>query len=521
MLYNDAFIPLLGGQKHPQALGQSTRDVWAEQWDEIIGPLMQRVVQFVSPVSGDDQSFILERNGYPEECYFTFSYSPILGVDRKVGGVFNIVTETTAKVMAERRLRLVRNLGLVSATQGSSMAQTCLALLDVLASTRQSLPFAVALLSDSPDVLPRGVGAYGLAADAWSLGMSIDDYAEEGELILRVMRSGQPEMLTGLRERYSWAILPGPIGPLIPDEAMVVPLSVARGGEAAGVLVLGISPYRRMDDEYRSFLALVAAQVGIALTDTNAYQQERSRVQVLAELDWSRWSSSRRLPRATDSADPVAGAAARCAGDAGDAVRRPSTASNCGPPFRLRSGCGAWWTRCWTSPGAEARTWPGPAADRCGRSDRGKASMFRSTAEHAGLRFDVDSRCAGDRGGRSRHVVDHRHQPAVQRGEIHRTTAVPSVELTRSATRHGCRAHRDRHRDRASTRRSRPGFSTGSTGRTRTTPSGAGIGLALVADLVRGLRRSVVDLRHHGSTMSTSPARAAPSLSDVRRPAAG
>ena len=46
VLYNDAFIPIMGSQKHPQALGRPTRDVWAEQWDEVIGPLMQRVIQF-------------------------------------------------------------------------------------------------------------------------------------------------------------------------------------------------------------------------------------------------------------------------------------------------------------------------------------------------------------------------------------------------------------------------------------------------------------------------------------------
>ena len=49
VLYNDAFIPIMGSHKHPQALGRPTRDVWAEQWDEVIGPLMQRVIQFASP----------------------------------------------------------------------------------------------------------------------------------------------------------------------------------------------------------------------------------------------------------------------------------------------------------------------------------------------------------------------------------------------------------------------------------------------------------------------------------------
>ena len=195
------------------------------------------------------------------------------------------MTETTGKLLAERRLRLVRTLGAVSATQAGTMADTCRAMLDVMAGTRQSVPFAVALLREDADGRPHGVGAYGLAADAWSLGMSTDGFDDEAAIVARVLQTGNAEVLTGLRARHSWAILPGPIGPLVPDEAMLVPLIVARGAGPIGVLVLGISPYRRLDDEYRSFLALIGAQVGVALTDTQAYQAQRNRVQTLADLD--------------------------------------------------------------------------------------------------------------------------------------------------------------------------------------------------------------------------------------------
>lgn len=389
VLYNDAFIPLMGSHKHPNALGQPTREVWAEQWDEVIGPLMQRVVQFTSPVSADDLPLILERNGYPEECYFTFSYSPILGTAQTVGGVFNIVTETTPKVLAERRLRLVRNLGAVSATQAGSMAQTCLAMLDVLASTRQSLPFAVALLSDDPDTLPRGVGAYGLAADAWSLGMSIDDYADEGTVIQRVMRSGKAEMLTGLRERYSWAILPGPIGPLIPDEAMVVPLYLARGAGAAGVLVLGVSPYRQLDDEYRSFLHLVAAQVGIALTDTHAYQEERNQVQALADLDLVKMEFFQNVSHELRTPLTLLLSPLHDVLDAPDAVL-PEFRGHLETAVRAAERLQRMVNALLDFAQSEAGTLlPDRQPVDVARLTVEAASMFRSAAERAGLRFDV------------------------------------------------------------------------------------------------------------------------------------
>ena len=73
VLYNDAFIPVMGSDKHTWALGCPSHEVWAEQWDDVIGPLMQQVLSRGRPISRADQAFILDRNGYPEECYFTFS----------------------------------------------------------------------------------------------------------------------------------------------------------------------------------------------------------------------------------------------------------------------------------------------------------------------------------------------------------------------------------------------------------------------------------------------------------------
>jgi signal transduction histidine kinase/DNA-binding response OmpR family regulator len=389
VLYNDAFIPIMGSQKHPQALGRPTRDVWAEQWDEVIGPLMQRVVQFRSPVSEDDLPFILDRNGYPEECYFTFSYSPILGSGGTAGGVFNIVTETTGKVLAERRLRLVRNLGGVSATQAGTIAETCRAMLDVLSSTRQSVPFAVALLREDADGRPHGVGAYGLAADAWSLGMSIDGYQDEAAVIDRVLRTGQGEMLTGLRERYSWAILPGPIGPLVPDEAMVMPLTLARGGEAVGVLVLGISPYRRLDEEYRSFIALIAAQVGVALTDSQAYQAQRARVQILADLDLVKMEFFQNVSHELRTPLTLLLAPLRDVLDTQNAVRPEyrdhlETAVRAGE--RLRRIVDALLDFAQSEAGTLV---PHRQPVDLARLTAETASMFRSAAERAGLRFEV------------------------------------------------------------------------------------------------------------------------------------
>ena len=74
-LYNDAYITVLG-QRHPWALGQPARDVWHEIWPTV-GPQADGVVNEGRSTWNDDLFMTFERNGYPEEVYVTFSYSPI------------------------------------------------------------------------------------------------------------------------------------------------------------------------------------------------------------------------------------------------------------------------------------------------------------------------------------------------------------------------------------------------------------------------------------------------------------
>ena len=122
-LYNDAFRPILGTGKHPGAMGRSTRETWAEIWDEI-GPLFARVFEGES-VRNVDQRLLVNRNGYLEETFFTYSYSPIYVDGDSVGGLLVVATETTAQVLDRRRLSSIGTLAsaLVGATSVESIAE--------------------------------------------------------------------------------------------------------------------------------------------------------------------------------------------------------------------------------------------------------------------------------------------------------------------------------------------------------------------------------------------------------------
>ena len=110
ILYNDEYSQFLG-PKHPAALGQPGLKVWAEIAD-VIGPMLSQVYERGQATRSRDLLLHIDR-GYPEEAYFSFSYSPIHGEHGKVGGIFCPVIETTDKIIGERRLRTLRDLAAI------------------------------------------------------------------------------------------------------------------------------------------------------------------------------------------------------------------------------------------------------------------------------------------------------------------------------------------------------------------------------------------------------------------------
>src|SRR6478609_6319471 len=191
-LYNDAFSVVLGG-KHPAALGRPAKQTWPEAW-EVVGGRLDEVMVHGHTVHAEDEQRILYRNGYPEECYFSYSHSPIDDVDGTTAGVFTVSTETTAKVLHDRRMRVVRELGAVSITDAGSPTETCRAVLRVLATARETMPFAVAFLREDGDPV-RMVADYGVAPDAAVPGLT-DPGLDPAAPIHRVLASGQVEEVT-------------------------------------------------------------------------------------------------------------------------------------------------------------------------------------------------------------------------------------------------------------------------------------------------------------------------------------
>ena len=146
VLYNDAYRPVFGA-KHPHALGLPGAQAWKEIWDSQLHPLLAGVARTGEAFWAKDLLFEIERHGFLEETYFDVSYDPVRVESGEVGGVYCIVTETTDRVVGERRLALLKSLAERNATARTSR-DACVLATETLAVKPQDILFALTYLGN-------------------------------------------------------------------------------------------------------------------------------------------------------------------------------------------------------------------------------------------------------------------------------------------------------------------------------------------------------------------------------------
>ncbi|HEY0714441.1 MAG TPA: GAF domain-containing protein, partial [Polyangia bacterium] len=277
---NDAYLPTLG-IKQEWALGTSAREVWAEIWTDI-GPRAEAVLGTGIATWDEGLLLFLERRGFAEETYHTFSYSPVHNDAGDVGGMLCVVTEDTERTIGERRLRSLRELAAATAS-AKTVDEVCTRAASCLATAARDLPFVLLFLRDEDSGRLRLAGQAGLQPGAATARMT-DDLAEGGWRFEEVQAARVPVEMSDLGDRFG-KVLAGPWPEPI-RQAIVLPLHTSgQDDRLAGFFVAGISTRRPLDENYRGFLGLLAGQVTSALSDARAYDEERKRAQRLAELD--------------------------------------------------------------------------------------------------------------------------------------------------------------------------------------------------------------------------------------------
>lgn len=272
-LYNDAYKSIIGG-KHPRMLGQPTAVVWQEIWDDI-QPLLAKAMTGTEGIYVEEQLLIMERNGYPEETYYTFSYSPIPDDDGRPGGIICANTDDTRRVIGERQTATLRDLAAFTA-EARTVEDVCRQACDAMAQNRRDLPFAAIYLDGDGDLL-RLAGLSGIDPDHPAVPRQIDLGAPSPWPYAEACRSHDIQLVGGLDGIFG--DLPGGAWPRPPLIGAVVPLS------AGGVLIAGLNPFRLVDEDYQGFLTLAAGQISASIANARAYEEARRRAEALAELD--------------------------------------------------------------------------------------------------------------------------------------------------------------------------------------------------------------------------------------------
>jgi PAS domain S-box-containing protein len=267
-LYNDAYLHVLGPSKHPWALGRPAAEVWAEIWD-VCGPLARKVFDSGEATFLDEIRLFMSRGEYLEETFYSFSYSPIRDETGNVGGLFCPSTDVTPKVLNTRRLRVLSELA-ANALLEKTIRAACASALATLAKGLDDVPFTLLYLIEAEGGRARLEGSVGLLEPTNSI-WPLDD----------VVRTGQWQRvgLSGLK-----SLPQGPANQSV-TEAVVLPVAAAGQEKPVGILIAGINPTRKLDNEYHAFFELVAGQVGMAIQNARAAEEEKIRADRLAEID--------------------------------------------------------------------------------------------------------------------------------------------------------------------------------------------------------------------------------------------
>ncbi len=267
------------GQKYPWALGRPANEVWAEIWDDI-GPRIDTVLSTGEATWDEGLLLFLERSGYPEESYHTFSYSPLRDDAGDVVGMLCVVSEDTERVIGERQMATLRDLGSDLSVVRTEQEMLAFASRQLDHNLRD-FPFTLTYLFEE-DGTARLAGSTGIGPGHRVAPETLPAGGSGAVWPAAALARGE-SVLTGL-DGAAYTGLPTGDWSEPPTHALVLPL-LQQGDAPYGFLVAALNRYRPLDESYRGFAELVAGHIAAGVASARSYQAQQRRAEELAELD--------------------------------------------------------------------------------------------------------------------------------------------------------------------------------------------------------------------------------------------
>ncbi|CAG8446791.1 3528_t:CDS:10, partial [Scutellospora calospora] len=296
-LYNEAWIPIVKA-RHP-AIGKTFKEVWPEAYDIVI-PQFENVRITGKGIIKTDTYYELQRDGYIEETYFYYTFSPIFKSDGTVNAIFAVAQDTTHEVLNARRLKILNELG-------RQIPKSACCIMTKTLSNNADIPYAFIYFVDHK----ANAGSESLVARLVATTFEdhhIPDYLPDTPEIIYLAKDDNKSYNTYIelkRVAATYSFLKCDSWPiklvikegkhvkvLLKDDSQAVLLptkiSLFGGRVLSIVLICGVNRLRSLDEQYMEFLQLVTNQMNTYLEHGNTVEEEKKRSKILAELNYQK-----------------------------------------------------------------------------------------------------------------------------------------------------------------------------------------------------------------------------------------
>src|SRR5215831_4999458 len=259
-LYNDAYIDIVRG-KHPSALGERVPVVWKEVWKDI-GPMLDKAMIRDEGTYVESQLLIMHRSGYPEEVYYTFSYTPVLGEDGKPSGIICYNTADTERIINERALKTLQQLDVLN--QQKKEQEVYSKAVEALNTNKKDFPFSFIHKIENSGTTAMRIASSGVdwpEADFPS-DIKLNDPTPLAFAMAKVVTAHKMQVC-------ECGILPATLSNGDWDvkayQFLIIPIHAAGKEIPLATLSVGLNPYRKFDDSFKNFAQLIADQISSAI----------------------------------------------------------------------------------------------------------------------------------------------------------------------------------------------------------------------------------------------------------------
>jgi PAS domain S-box-containing protein len=302
MLYNEAYAAEVAGHKHPNLMGTGFSGPFSELWDSVSEVFAECARTGVS-IRKEDDYLPIERHGFLEETFYSWSWTPLYGGTNRILGFYNAPFETTQSVLSHRRMHTINKVG-ANLSHAKSVKQFWKFLLEGLEDNHFDVPFALLYsVGDSEDIDEDSISSgstmclkscyfegaiavpdgHAAAPQQVDLKRSLEGFVPA---FREAMRTREPTLLhtrdgtlpEELMDGINWRGFGDPC-----NQAIIFPVRPTNGEQVLAFLLLGVNPRRPYDDGYRAFTSMLNRQLATSLASFMLFEEEVRRNRDAAE----------------------------------------------------------------------------------------------------------------------------------------------------------------------------------------------------------------------------------------------